>query len=146
MKTTRFRLAPAAAVLALLAGCTIVEPEPPGEARPTHQAVVYGTVTGPDGAPSAGARVLVIGDRFGNCPASEATYLDLPGDLVTADADGKYRGEASVFLDVAQGCVRVIASPPPGIVAGDVSVSAGPVRFGLLPPDSVRVDVTLPPR
>lgn len=125
----------------LLAGCV----EAPGTPRPTHEATVYGRVVTAAGDPVAGARVVVTGDRLGRCPAEAAEYVDLPGERTVTDASGAYRAPARVFLDVAAGCVRVDAAPPAGAALARTSVSAGPVRFGASPADSVRVDVALPP-
>ncbi len=128
-------------VLVLVAGCGVLPPEPD---RPTHSALVYGRVAGPNGAPVAGARVAVTADRQGACPASGAQYLDLPANTALTDASGAYRARADVFLDVERGCVRVEVAPPASAPLAASSVSAGPVRFGAyVGSDSVRVDVTL---
>jgi hypothetical protein len=132
-------------VLVLLAGCGVLTPPDPD--RPTHSALVYGTVTGPDGAPVAGARVAVTADRRGACPASGAQYLDLTANTALTDVAGAYRARADVFLDVQRGCVRVEVAPPASAPLAASSVSAGPVQFGAyVGSDSVRVDVTLPAR
>ena len=125
----------------LLAGCE----EPPGQPEPTHSATVFGRVTTPDGAPVQGAQVVVKADLGGRCPAEDAEYLNYSGERTTTDAPGAYRAPARVFLDVSSRCVRVNVRPPSGTVLSHGSVSAGPVRFGAEPADSVRVDVQLPP-
>lgn len=144
MSTTFTRLRPLLLVSGaaiLTAGCA----EAPGVPEPTHTATVFGHVTTPAGAPVAGARVVVTADRAGRCPADGAEYLDLPGERATTDAAGAYRATAHVFLDVSSGCVRVDVLPPSGTPLSHASVSAGAVRFGAQPVDSVRVDVQLPP-
>jgi hypothetical protein len=136
------RSAAAPSALVLLAGCGALTPPEPD--LPTHSALVYGTVTGPDGGAVAGARVVVTADRRGACPASGAQYLDLPANTTLTDAAGTYRARADVFLDVERGCVRVEVAPPATALLDTSSVSAGPVGFGpYTGSDSVRVDVTL---
>lgn len=142
LPSTKMRSAAGTFALVLLAGCGLLTPPEPD--RPTHSALVYGTVAGPDGGAVAGARVAVTADRRGACPASGAQYLDLPANTTLTDAAGTYRARADVFLDVERGCVRVEVTPPNAAPLDLASVSAGPVRFGAYTgSDSVRVDVTL---
>lgn len=91
----RTRVFPAALAASawLLAGCA----EPPGIPSPTHAATVFGRVTAADGAAVGGARVVVVADRGGRCPAEDAEYLDLPAEQTTTDAAGAYRASARVF-------------------------------------------------
>jgi hypothetical protein len=124
----------------LLAGCA----EAPAQPKPNHASTVYGRVTTPAGAPVQGARIFVVGDVNGRCPAAGGEYLDLPADQALTDASGSYRASARVFLDVSSGCVHLDVMPPPGSALGSASVSGGPVRYGWPPVDSVRVDVQLP--
>jgi hypothetical protein len=140
IRTRVVRLAFSAGVGWLLAGCA----EAPAQPKPNHAATVYGRVTTAAGAAVQGARVLVTADAKGQCPADGAVYLDLPGEQTTTDASGAYRASARVFLDVPSGCVRVEVAPPPASGVGRASVSGGPVRFGAVSVDSVRVDVQLP--
>jgi hypothetical protein len=135
------RLLLVSGAVSFVVGCA----EVPGIPAPTHAATVFGHVTTSSGAPVQGASVMVTADRSGRCPADDAEYLDLPGEHTITDAAGAYRAQARVFLDVLRGCIRVDVLPPPGAPLSHASVSAGAVRFGAQPLDSVRVDVKLPP-
>lgn len=102
------------------------------------EAVVYGRVTGPGGAPVAGALVrAVVG--IPSCESSPA------GMEATTGADGGYRILAYSFGGPPDPCQHVLALAPAGsgLRGSDTVPFTVSFRGMGTPPDSVRVDLVL---
>jgi hypothetical protein len=103
-------------------------------------AIVYGSVQRPNGTSVAGAPV-VVGAYRGACGVGD---VEVPSDLLTTDADGRYRIQLVAITREFTACVRVTAREPgstnevPGVAVDGV------VDFRTEPVDSVQVDVELP--
>lgn len=111
---------------------------------PLTSAVVFGEVSGADGAPVGDATVTVEGWRVG-CP-DEGGSGPLPGPQGVTESDGTYR---LVFeergLDPQELCLLVRAEPPAGASSGAAADTGASVMLREEPPvDSVRVDLSLP--
>jgi hypothetical protein len=128
------------AALLLAASCdpiTICGCSPPPEA-----AVLYGTVTGPGGAPVAGAGLAAEVSGPGCAPPVDPLGHD---PAAVSGADGTFRLTVFAPRYIRPGdCLRALAAPPPGSNLRAAEPVPFAVRFGPGPNlDSARVDLVL---
>jgi hypothetical protein len=133
---------PVLAALCFCGGCDWPNQEQPAVDLEDHTAVVYGVVTDALGRPIPEVALVINADERGRCPAGEALSTTSILSQPKTDARGAYRTEVAIEETVTSSCVRVRAYTSSTLRA---SVSAGPVRFGRTPPDSLQINLTLGP-
>ncbi|MFQ5537611.1 MAG: hypothetical protein ACE5GJ_09190 [Gemmatimonadota bacterium] len=113
--------------------------EDPFQAPAARSAIIYGVVTTSTGVPVVDARVQLQLDPLG-CPATESQFNFVYPVTVITGADGSYRGEPTLEVEIEETCVWIRVLAPVG-----VSFSRGPVEARVLtePPDSLEVNITL---
>src|SRR5438552_8407301 len=106
-------------------------------------AVVAGRVTTLDGSPVSRADVILTGLRSG-CRAQDGFYSDPSQAADQTDALGYYRAVSQEANPQPQyGCIRLVVTAPSGSGLRDTIVYGGNVRLGVVPPESVTVNVVL---
>jgi hypothetical protein len=111
------------------------------------QALIFGTVTGPDGAPVPNAEIEVFQypiDR-GVLEAGSCIGPLTAGPTTTANAQGRYRVIVDGFANVGgSGCLRLIATADESAALAEGLVERATVPYLLTIRDSIRIDVSLP--
>ena len=126
----------AAAMAAIILACSPTDTC--GCTYPPPQAIVYGEVTDPAGAPVSGAEVLV---QLADPGCTQPTRVLGTG---TTAAAGRYRIQAHVAPPPNVGeCLRAVANPPHTSELASSNPVPFTVAFRLSPLDSVRVDLQL---
>lgn len=108
--------------------------------------IVYGTVTGPSGAPVAGATLTLWKLDHATC----STRGPISGDSAVTTATGSFRIEDWSFGGGRRSysvptCAELAVRLPAGAALSDTSVGPINYRIYLGPPDSTRVDIALSP-